>query len=240
MDRSSWAERIPAVKSKADLAYESLRSAIARGDLRAGERINMDELARRFGVSKIPIREAVKRLESDGLLVSRVHAGVTVAGVDATEMRGVFLAREAIEALIAELAAQRVDARRLAGLEEVQGRMREALASGATAEMAELNSRFHRLLAEAAGYRILSDLTEQLLLTIRRYRIAAPLGERNWRSVVDEHDAVLAALHRRDPRGAAEAARAHIGSQAAHEVDEAHEANGVDAVHEADGPGVGR
>ncbi|MFC9330217.1 GntR family transcriptional regulator [Kitasatospora sp. NPDC057015] len=220
MDRSSWAERIPAVKSKADLAYESLRSAIARGDLKAGERINMDELARSFGVSKIPIREAVKRLESDGLLVSRVHAGVTVAGVDVTEMRGVFLARGAIEALIAELAVQRVDERRLAELHEVQREMRDTLERGGTAEMAELNSRFHRLLAEAAGYRILRDLTEQLLLTIRRYRITAPLGERNWRSVVDEHDTIMAALHRRDPQAAAAAARAHIGSQAAHEVED--------------------
>ncbi|MED7953087.1 GntR family transcriptional regulator [Streptomyces sp. BE303] len=220
MGQSSWAERIPAVKSKADLAYESLRSAIAQGDLKAGERINMDELARSFGVSKIPIREAVKRLESDGLLVSRVHAGVTVAGIDVTEMRGVFLAREAIEALVAELAAQRIDDRQLAELEDVQERMRAALERDVTGEMAELNSRFHQLLAEAAGYRVLGDLTEQLLMTIRRYRITAPLGERNWRSVVDEHDTLVAALRRRDPEAASGAARAHISSQAAHEVEQ--------------------
>ncbi|MFD0260841.1 MULTISPECIES: GntR family transcriptional regulator [Kitasatospora] len=220
MDGSSWAEPIPAVKSKADLAYESLRSAIAQGNLRPGERINMEELARSFGVSKIPIREAVKRLESDGLLVSRVHAGVTVAGIDVREMRGVFLAREVIEALIAGLAVQRVDDRQLAELHGIQQQMRDLLEQGDTAEMAELNSRFHRVLAEAAGYRILRDLTEQLLLTIRRYRITAPLGERNWRSVVDEHDTIMAALHRRDPQAAAAAARAHIGSQAAHEVED--------------------
>ncbi|MGW4646882.1 GntR family transcriptional regulator [Kitasatospora sp. NPDC004289] len=223
MGQSNWAERIPAVKSKADLAYESLRGAIAQGDLKPGERINMDELARNFGVSKIPIREAVKRLESDGLLVSRVHAGVTVAGIDVNEMRGVFLARESIEALVAELAAQQIDDRQLAELEEVQEAMRASLAGGATGEMAELNSRFHRLLAEAAGYRVLGDLVEQLLLTIRRYRITAPLGERNWRSVVEEHDTIIAALRSRDPQAAAAAARAHIGSQAAHEVEQGEE-----------------
>ncbi|MGW4896621.1 GntR family transcriptional regulator [Kitasatospora sp. NPDC004240] len=219
MERSSWAERIPAVKSKADLAYESLRGAIAVGDLKPGERINMDELARSFGVSKIPIREAVKRLEADGLLVSRVHAGVAVATVDVTEMRGVFLAREAIEALVAELAAQRIDESRLAELDEIQRLMRDALERDATDEMAELNSRFHGLLAEAARYRVLADLIEQLLLTIRRYRITAPLGERNWRAVVEEHDAVVEALRRRDPRAAAETARAHIRARTAHEVE---------------------
>ncbi|MED7949009.1 GntR family transcriptional regulator [Streptomyces sp. BE303] len=219
MGQGSWAERIPAVKSKADLVYESLRNAIAQGDLRSGERINMDELARTFGISKIPIREAVKRLESDGLLDSRVHAGVTVASVDVAEMRGVFLAREAIEALIASIAAERIDGTRLGGLEGVQRAMRGALDAGELVRMAELNSRFHRVLAEAAGYRVLGELTEQLLLTIRRYRITAPMGDRNWRSVVDEHDVIMDALRRRDPEAAADAARAHISSQVVHEVE---------------------
>ncbi|MEE1822229.1 GntR family transcriptional regulator [Streptomyces sp. BE20] len=219
MGQGSWAERIPAVKSKADLVYESLHNAIAQGDLKPGERINMDELARTFGISKIPIREAVKRLESDGLLDSRVHAGVTVASVDVTEMRGVFLAREAIEALIASIAAERIDGTRLGGLEGVQHAMRGALDAGELVRMAELNSRFHRVLAEAAGYRVLGELTEQLLLTIRRYRITAPMGDRDWRSVVDEHDVIMDALRRRDPEAAADAARAHISSQAVHEVE---------------------
>ncbi|MED7947449.1 GntR family transcriptional regulator [Streptomyces sp. BE20] len=217
MGHSSWAERIPAVKSKADLVYESLHNAIAQGDLKPGERINMDELARRFGISKIPIREAVKRLESDGLLDSRVHAGVTVASVDVTEMRGVFLAREAIETLVASLAAERIDDTRIRELEKIQRAMHAALDAGTTEKMADLNSRFHRTLAETAGYRVLGELTEQLLLTIRRYRITAPLGDRNWRSVVDEHDVIVEALRRHDPEAAADAARAHISSQAAHE-----------------------
>ncbi|MFE2729381.1 GntR family transcriptional regulator [Kitasatospora sp. NPDC059327] len=219
MDRTSWAERIPAVKSKADLVYESLRSAIAKGELRSGERINMDELARTFGISKIPIREAVKRLEADRLLVSRAHAGVTVAPIDVAEMRGVFLAREAIEALVAQLAAERMDDARLARLEEIQRAMHDALDTGELERMAELNSRFHQALAGGAGYRVLGDLTEQLLLTIRRYRVTVPMGDRDWRSVVAEHGVILEALRRRDPEAAAAAARAHIGSQAVHEVE---------------------
>ncbi len=218
MRQNSWAERLPEVKSKADLVYESLHQAIARGDLRPGERINMDELARNLGVSKIPIREAVKRLESDGLLVSRVHSGVTVAAVDVTEMKGVFLAREAIEALVAELAAERISEELLRELERVQQAMRDALAGGEIELMAELNSEFHRGLAQAGGYRILGELTEQLLLTIRRHRITAPMDEQNWQSVVVEHDAILDALRRRDPQAASAAARAHISSQADHEV----------------------
>ncbi|QKW17732.1 GntR family transcriptional regulator [Kitasatospora sp. NA04385] len=218
MGENSWAKSLPVVKSKADLAYETLHGAIARGDLKPGDRVNMDELSRVLGVSKIPVREAVKRLESDGLLVARPHAGVTVAAVDVAEMRGVFLAREAIEALVAGLAAERVTDGALAALEGAQADMRAALAGGELAAMAELNSRFHGLLAEAAGYRVLAELTDQLLLTVRRFRITAPMGEREWASVVEEHEALLAALRSRDVRAAEDAARLHMRAQADHEV----------------------
>ncbi|MFG2819954.1 GntR family transcriptional regulator [Kitasatospora sp. NPDC048365] len=220
MAQKAWAERLPVVKSKADLVYDSLHEAIANGDLLPGERLNMDELARNFGVSKIPIREAVKRLEADGLVVSRVHSGVSVAEVDVTEMRGVFLARAAIEGLVAQLAAERVTDPQLEQLDAVQAEMRAELAAGRVAALPELNSRFHRVLAEAAGYRILGELTEQLLLTIRRFRVTAPVDSQNWRAVVEEHDAIVAALRDRDPQDAERAAKHHVEAQATHEVGE--------------------
>ncbi|MEU1425094.1 GntR family transcriptional regulator [Kitasatospora sp. NPDC005751] len=220
MSKKGWAEPIPPVKSKADLVYGSLHDAIARGDLRPGQRINMDELARNLGVSKIPVREAVKRLEADGLVVSRVHAGVTVAEIDKTEMRGVFLAREAIEGLVARLAAERVTDALLADLDAAQHDMRAALATGAVGRLPEHNSEFHRALARAGGYRVLGELAEQLLLTIRRHRITAPMDLHNWKAVIEEHDTIIAALRSGDPEAAERAARAHIGSQADHEVAE--------------------
>jgi DNA-binding GntR family transcriptional regulator len=206
------------VKSKADLVHESLRAAIADGDLPPGARVNMDELARNYGVSKIPVREAVKRLESEGLLTSRVHAGVTVAEVDLTEMRGVFLAREAIEVLTARLAAEKADEALITELEKVQDAMREALDRGALDRLPALNTSFHRTLASATGYRVLVELTEQLLMTVRRYRLVAPVDTMNWRSVVEEHDAIVAALREGDAAAASEAARAHTKSQADHEI----------------------
>ncbi|MFF6984609.1 GntR family transcriptional regulator [Streptomyces sp. NPDC008343] len=217
MAQKNWADRLPAVKSKADLAYENLHAAIADGTLRPGERINMDELARSFGVSKIPIREAVKRLESEGLLVSRVHSGVAVAAVDPKEMRGVYLAREAIEGLVGRLAAENADAALLTRLDRIQAEMRDALRGKDIARLSDLNVEFHGALAGATGYRILTDLTEQLLLTVRRYRIVTPVAM-DWRSVIEEHDAIVDALRRNDPEAAQAAARAHTTSQADHEI----------------------
>ncbi|GLY87984.1 GntR family transcriptional regulator [Actinoallomurus iriomotensis] len=220
MASKGWAGPLPAVKSKVDLVYDNVRAAIAEGDLEPGERINMDELARALGVSKIPIREAIKRLESEGLVVSRAHAGVVVAPIDRTEMRGVFLAREAIEGLVGRLAAERVTDAVLEDLERIQQEMRAELDRGAVDRLPELNSGFHRRLAEASGYRILGELTEQLLFTIRRYRLTLPAGEQNWHSVADEHDTIIQALRRKDADAVAVAARAHIISQAGQEVAE--------------------
>lgn len=221
MSGPGWAERLPVARSKSDQVYDSLHAAIADGDLPPGARLNMDELARSFGVSKIPVREAIKRLESDGLVAARAHAGVVVAEVDQREMRGVFLAREAIEGLVARLAAESGDAGLIRELERVQGLMRSELDAGRTGGLGELNSQFHRVLARASGYRILADLIEQLLLTIRRFRVASPHRPSSWRSVVEEHDAIIAALRSGDPDRVEAAARAHTISQAGHEIDPA-------------------
>ncbi|QKW10298.1 GntR family transcriptional regulator [Streptomyces sp. NA04227] len=220
MGDKSWARPLPAVKSKADLVYDHLRGAIADGHLHPGERLNMDELARTLGVSKIPIREAVKRLESDGLLTSRVHSGVVVSGVDKAEMRGVFLARGAIEGLVARLAAEQADDKLIDSLAKAQQLMREALAEGAIDKLQQHNSEFHGLLAGATGYRILAELTEQLLFTVRRYRMTTPDDVRNWGQVIEEHETILAALREKDPAAAEAAAQAHTASQAGHEIDE--------------------
>lgn len=209
---------LPPVKSKADLVYDSLRTAIVGGDLSPGERINMDELARTFGVSKIPIREAVKRLESEGLVVSRVHSGVAVAEIDRHEMRGVFLAREAIEGLVGQLAAENRSEALLVRLDDVQARMEGALTAGETSALMNLNSEFHGALASASGFRVLEELTEQLLVTVRRYRIAEPVDDLNWRSVLTEHAAIIEAVRQGDKTAAAAAARAHTASQADHEI----------------------
>ncbi|MFJ3929022.1 MULTISPECIES: GntR family transcriptional regulator [unclassified Streptomyces] len=214
MREKAWVGRLPAVKSKADLVYENLRSAIAEGRLLPGERVNMERLARSYGVSKIPVREAVKRLESDGLVVSRVHAGATVAAVDLREVEGVLLARDAIDGLVAGLAAENADPRLLRRLEAVQRAMREAVRGGRLERLPDLNASFHRALARASGYQILADLTEQLLLAVRRYRLVAPMGADKWALVLEEHERIITAVRSGDPVASASAARAHVAAQA--------------------------
>ncbi|BCJ37048.1 GntR family transcriptional regulator [Actinocatenispora thailandica] len=209
---------LPAVPSKADLVYEHISAEILNGALQPGQRLSMDALARTLGVSKIPIREAMLRLESHGLVVQQQHAGPTVARISAHQLRGVYLARQEIEPLAARLAAPLIDATALDRLDRLQMSMREHLLAGRLAEISPLNSAFHETVAQATGFEILVEFTERLLTAVRRYRVSAPLEADNWRRVIAEHDAIVTALRAHDADAAAVAARTHAASQADHDT----------------------
>lgn len=209
---------LPAVPSKADLVYEHVSAEILNGTLQPGQRLSMDGLARTLGVSKIPIREAMQRLESQGLVVQQQHAGPTVARISAQQLRGVYLTRQEIEPLAARLAAPTIDDATLDRLDRLQLAMRERLMAGQLTEISPLNSEFHHAIAEATGYQILVEFTGRLLTAVRRYRVSAPLEADNWRRVIAEHDAIVTALRAHDADAAAEAARTHAASQADHDT----------------------
>lgn len=204
--------------SKADLVYDHVRQRILTGELQPDQRLSMDALARELGVSKIPIREAMQRLESQGLVVQQQHAGPTVAAVNKQQLAGVYLTRQAIEPLAARLAAPTITESALDGLDRVQMRMREHLLEDSLEELSQLNSAFHVAIAEATGYQILIDFTESMLLSVRRYRVVEPLNRDNWRNVIAEHDAIVAALRAHDPDAAAAACLRHTASQFDHEM----------------------
>src|SRR5690349_17560829 len=118
-------------QTKADLVYERLRDAILSGELKPGERVNVDALARQLGTSKIPLREAVQRLTTQGLVVQpNPHAGAQVAPLSLREMRGVYLARGALEGLAARVAATTVSDAELAELQQMHEQMRQRLVDG--------------------------------------------------------------------------------------------------------------
>lgn len=209
---------LPGMPSKADQVYEFLRENILSGVYRPDQRLSMDALAKELGVSKIPVREAIGRLEAQNLVVSQQHVGPTVTSVSSLQLRGVYLAREQLEPLIASLAVETITPPRLAALHEVQSAMKEALDDARLTELGELNYRFHLGIAEATDLDIFVEFSDTLLLSVRRHRVTEPLDSSNWQSVVDEHDAILRALDGKDAEGAANAARRHATSQAHHDI----------------------
>ncbi|MFC5005002.1 GntR family transcriptional regulator [Dactylosporangium cerinum] len=197
-------------QTKADLVYERLRDAILSGELKPGERVNVDALSRQLGTSKIPLREAVQRLTTQGLVVQpNPHAGAQVAPLSLREMRGVYLARGALEGLAARVAATTVSDAELAELQDMHEQMRQQLAAGDHRDLSTLNRRFHTGIADATHYATLRELTDLTLLRVQHYRIGVRV-EPAWEQVISEHSAILDALRRRDADQAEQAAREHV------------------------------
>lgn len=209
---------LPRAPSKTDLVHDYVRAEILAGRLSPGQRLSMDALARRLGVSKIPIREAMQRLESVGLVAQRQHVGPTVAPVNVQQLRGVYQTRVAVEGLTAELASATITDAQLDELDRIQVAMRQQVLGDDLTELSQLNSAFHVTIAEATGYEILVEFTDRLLLSVRRYRAVTPLDRDNWRTIVTEHDSIVDALRRRDAPAAGAAARTHASIRADHDI----------------------
>ncbi len=189
--------------------YAALLDAIDQGAYPPGARLVETELAARFGVSRTPVREALGRLESQGV-VAREGRGLTVAALDARELGELYDLREVLEGFAARLAARRASPPEIAVLREMVEADR-AMAPGAeVSELARANKRFHRTLHRVSHNRFL----EQALDGMRRSLAllsGSTLADKTRRlASIEEHDRIVAALEARDEAGAEAAARTHI------------------------------
>src|ERR687889_1899121 len=113
-------------RTKADLVHEELRARLLRGDLQPGGRVRIAALARELGVSQIPVREGVKRLEAEGLLAFETHKGAVVPHLSPSDIEETFAIRAELEGLAARRAAATIDAARLDELRSLLDDMAEA------------------------------------------------------------------------------------------------------------------
>jgi DNA-binding GntR family transcriptional regulator len=188
-----------------------LERAILRGVFKGGERLEEEILAVRYGVSRTPVREALRELAARGLVEIRPRRGAVVRPVTPADLAEMFEAMAEIEASCARLAARRASAADLARLEEAQRAGRQAAASGDAEAYATANERFHFRLYDASHNGFLAAETRRLYGRLEPYRrLLFRLEERRAASV-REHDAILDALERRDEAAVETLVRAHIG-----------------------------
>lgn len=188
--------------------YALMLEAIDRGEYPPGARLVETDLADRFGVSRTPVREALNRLESQGVAARDGKRGLTVAALDADQLGELYDLREVMEGFAARLAARRASPAEIAVLREMVEADR-AIAEDATA-LALSNRRFHRQLHRASHNRYLVQMLDSMrrsLALLSGTSLAAP--GRGAESVT-EHDAIVLALEARDEARAEDAARTHI------------------------------
>lgn len=194
--------------SLADQVTEAVRRSIIEGRLPAGTRLTEVRLAADHETSRVPVREALRRLEIEGFVTVAKNRGATVSRLTANEARSLLDVRGVLETLVAQSAAERRTDEDIQRLRQVLEAGRAALAKGRTEELIELNTRFHRLLVEASGNMVAGDLLGQLRRKIE-WLYSRRLGDRaedSWR----EHEAILEAVADGDSAGAGLLIGAHI------------------------------
>jgi DNA-binding GntR family transcriptional regulator len=177
-----------------------LRDMILSGELAPGSRLDQNDLARRFGVSLVPLREALARLQSSGLVRIVPHRGVFVESLSVEELLDIYQVREALEDLASRLAAPRLSAADLATLDRLKIEMEQTAKIDDFDAFLDLHRDFHFTIYRAAGRRHLLQLIAQLWdLSARYRRFQLYAFPERMRTSLFEIQAILEACHRRDP-----------------------------------------
>jgi DNA-binding GntR family transcriptional regulator len=197
--------------SLGERAYRRLRDGIVQGALQPGSRISERSMAQALGISAQPVREALRRLEQDGMVVTLPRRGTVVAEIGPERLAELGRIRAALEGVAAALAAERMSGEDLAALAGIVRGMRTATAAGDPEALAELNERFHAILQGATGNLFLVKSLEALRAYDDLGRLRA-LGStpKDMPKALREHAAILAALRARDPALAEARMRHHV------------------------------
>ena len=195
-------------QSSASEAYDLLLAAIETGSLPPGTRLREADLAARFQISRTPVREALKRLELQGLVAHEPHHGAVVSTPEYGQVVELYMMREVLEGTAARLAAQHATDVEVQVLRDMVVRDRGLVPDPAA--LAASNRLFHQQIRDSAGNRYLSRTLETFRVSLALLA-GTTLGVPGRGSAsIDEHDAIVARIAARDPDGAEQAARQHI------------------------------
>jgi DNA-binding GntR family transcriptional regulator len=206
--------RASADSSVSAATTHAMREAILRGILSAEAALPEEGLCEALRVSRTPVRQALRRLEAEGLGVRR-NGQVVVSPVDPEDVAVIYSLQQSLEGLAARMATVRAGRGLAERLTEVNRRVNDASRAGRTEEALEMNLTFHREICAAAGSRYVKHFSGQLEQVVRRLRAAQvdnPHIPDAIQCAVDEHDWIVAAIRAGDAAGADQAMTEHLGS----------------------------
>jgi DNA-binding GntR family transcriptional regulator len=196
--------------SAADYVADNVKVEILRGRFELGSKLDQQGLAEEFGVSTIPVREALRKLAAEGLVRLHPRRGAFVASVSDEELSEINRIRAALEDQATSLAAPRLRPQELTELRQLNRRMADSVHDSANTTWDTLNRRWHFVIYESSGSPLLLQLIGILWDRYTLYRMMNYAKPESRLKSVAEHDAVLKCLEGSDPTGAARAMRRHI------------------------------
>ncbi len=192
-----------------DQTYDALKDAIISGLLKPGDRLVEQQVADRLGLSRIPVREAFRRLQQEGYLVA-TKSGLVVREVSLQELHDLYAVRARLEGMAASLAAERATEEEIAGLAEILDRTESLLLEGDEAALTRASFEFHSRLYSLLRNRFLIDFLNTLQDQLRRYRSLQFKIPHRGRVSVEEDRRILEAIARHDAQAADQLAQEHV------------------------------
>ncbi len=190
--------------------YEVLKDRIVNGHFAGGHQLIANQLSEQLGVSRTPVREALQRLQVEGLVVSLENGISAVAEVTHKRIEAATQIRELLEVFACRSAATFATAEHVEALRELHQRELESLQKVDEKELSELNSQIHKGVIKAAGNEILLDVIEYLLARVPSYRLFALGSREDLARFVDDHGKIIEAISRGDPDTASEIMSLHV------------------------------
>lgn len=197
--KSKTIERHQTLREK---ILETIREAILKGNLKPGEKVAEPELAERFGISRTPIREAFRQLESEGYLTVIPRKGAVVAALSERDVQEFYAIKSILEGYAAELAANNLSDKDLARLEAINEKLKKLADDGDVKAFYRVHNEFHETFLKAADNSKLYELIQQLGMKFSRLRMASLSVNGRMAISVAEHDKLLDAFRRHDGKSA--------------------------------------
>lgn len=196
-----------------DVVFNTLRQAILRGELKPGERLMELHLADQLGVSRTPIREAIRKLELEGLVNMIPRRGAEVARITEKNLKDVLEVRRALDAFSCELACDRITPAETEMLRQACEEFEQATRSRDAAVIAKADVKLHNIIVLATGNDRLMEMINNLSEQVYRYRFEYIKDTSNYEKLVEEHRIIYESILRKDKKTAAEMAKTHIDNQ---------------------------
>lgn len=196
-----------------DVVFNTLRQGILMGELKPGERLMEIHLANKLGVSRTPIREAIRKLELEGLVIMIPRRGAEVANITEKSLRDVLEVRRALDALAVELACDRITEEEIEMLHAACKEFEQATKSRNTNVIAKADVKLHDIIVAATGNQRLVQLVNNLAEQMYRYRFEYLKDDSRHATLIEEHRDIYESLVARNKEAASEAVKRHIDNQ---------------------------
>lgn len=196
-----------------DVVFNTLRNAILRGDLKPGERLMEMHLANELGVSRTPIREAIRMLEQEGLAITIPRKGAQVAKMTEKDLQDVLEIRDALDELSATRACENMSDAILEDLTQAEKDFEIAVRGGYVRKIAEADENFHGVIYKAANNPKLASIVQNLREQMYRYRYEYIKDSAVYSQLVQEHKAIVDGLKRRDKEAVKGYMHTHLANQ---------------------------